>query len=580
MKMIMRFLKDYKKECVLAPLFKMLEAIFELFVPLVVSSVIDKGIANGDKGYIMQMCFMLILLAIIGLVCAITAQYFSAKAAVGAATGMRHSLFAHIQTFSFTEMDTLGTSTLVTRMTSDINQVQNGINMVLRLFLRSPFIVFGAMIMAFTIDVKAALVFVAAIPILTLIVFGIMLTTRPMYKNVQSGLDKILGITRENLTGVRVIRAFNKEQDEVKRFKKDNESLNRLQKFVGKISGLMNPLTYVVVNVSIIALIWIGAIRVNAGALTQGQVVALYNYMSQILVELIKLDNLIITITKALACAGRIESVFEVTSGMADGSVKEVAAKEEQPSVEFKNVSLTYSGSGASSVEGINFKAMKGQTIGVIGGTGSGKSSLVNLIPRLYDATQGEVLVDGVNVKDYDIETLRNKVGIVMQKAVLFKGTIRENMWMGKKGATDEQIDEALEISQSKEFVDSKQGRLDYVIEQGGKNLSGGQRQRLTIARAIVRKPDVLILDDSASALDFATDAALRKAIRGMNNSPTVFIVSQRAASLMYADLIIVLDDGQVAGMGTHDELLANCEVYKEIYESQFKKADSEGGVA
>lgn len=580
MKMIMRFLKDYKKECVLAPLFKMFEAIFELFVPLVVSSVIDKGIVNADKGYIMQMCFMLILLAIIGLVCAITAQYFSAKAAVGAATGMRHSLFAHIQTFSFTEMDTLGTSTLVTRMTSDINQVQNGINMVLRLFLRSPFIVFGAMIMAFTIDVKAALVFVAAIPVLALIVFGIMLATRPMYKNVQSGLDKILGITRENLTGVRVIRAFNKEQDEVKRFKNDNESLNRLQKFVGKISGLMNPLTYVVVNVSIIALIWIGGVRVNAGALTQGQVVALYNYMSQILVELIKLANLIITITKALACAGRIESVFDVTSGMADGSVKEAVAKEEQPGVEFKNVSLTYSGSGASSVEGINFKAMKGQTIGVIGGTGSGKSSLVNLIPRLYDATQGEVLVDGVNVKDYDIEALRNKVGIVMQKAVLFKGTIRENMWMGKKGATDEQIDEALEISQSKEFVDSKQGRLDYVIEQGGKNLSGGQRQRLTIARAIVRKPDVLILDDSASALDFATDAALRKAIRGMNNSPTVFIVSQRAASLMYADLIIVLDDGQVAGMGTHDELLANCEVYKEIYESQFKKADSEGGVA
>ena len=580
MKMIMRFLKDYKKECVLAPLFKMLEAIFELFVPLVVSSVIDKGIVNADKGYIMQMCFMLILLAIIGLVCAITAQYFSAKAAVGAATGMRHSLFAHIQTFSFTEMDTLGTSTLVTRMTSDINQVQNGINMVLRLFLRSPFIVFGAMIMAFTIDVKAALVFVAAIPVLALIVFGIMLATRPMYKNVQSGLDKILGITRENLTGVRVIRAFNKEQDEVKRFKNDNESLNRLQKYVGKISGLMNPLTYVVVNVSIIALIWIGGVRVNAGALTQGQVVALYNYMSQILVELIKLANLIITITKALACAGRIESVFDVTSGMADGSVKEAVAKEEQPGVEFKNVSLTYSGSGASSVEGINFKAMKGQTIGVIGGTGSGKSSLVNLIPRLYDATQGEVLVDGVNVKDYDIEALRNTVGIAMQKAVLFKGTIRENMWMGKKGATDEQIDEALEISQSKEFVDSKQGRLDYVIEQGGKNLSGGQRQRLTIARAIVRKPDVLILDDSASALDFATDAALRKAIRGMNNSPTVFIVSQRAASLMYADLIIVLDDGQVAGMGTHDELLANCEVYKEIYESQFKKADSEGGVA
>lgn len=580
MKRIWMYLKMYKKECVLAPLFKMLEATFELFVPLVVSAIIDVGIAGADKGYIVNMCFVLVALAIIGLTSSITAQYFAAKAAVGCSTQMRHHLFKHIQSLSFTEMDTIGTSTLITRMTSDINQVQNGINMVLRLFLRSPFIVFGAMIMAFTIDVKAALVFVAAIPVLALIVFGIMLATRPMYKNVQSGLDKILGITRENLTGVRVIRAFNKEQDEVKRFKNDNESLNRLQKYVGKISGLMNPLTYVVVNVSIIALIWIGGVRVNAGALTQGQVVALYNYMSQILVELIKLANLIITITKALACAGRIESVFDVTSGMADGSVKEAVAKEEQPGVEFKNVSLTYSGSGASSVEGINFKAMKGQTIGVIGGTGSGKSSLVNLIPRLYDATQGEVLVDGVNVKDYDIEALRNKVGIVMQKAVLFKGTIRENMWMGKKGATDEQIDEALEISQSKEFVDSKQGRLDYVIEQGGKNLSGGQRQRLTIARAIVRKPDVLILDDSASALDFATDAALRKAIRGMNNSPTVFIVSQRAASLMYADLIIVLDDGQVAGMGTHDELLANCEVYKEIYESQFKKADSEGGVA
>ena len=452
--------------------------------------------------------------------------------------------------------------------------------MVLRLFLRSPFIVFGAMIMAFTIDGKAALVFVAAIPVLTLIVFGIMLATRPMYKNVKSGLDKILGITRENLTGVRVIRAFNKEQDEVKRFKESNQSLNRLQKFVGKISGLMNPLTYVVVNVSVIALIWIGALRVNSGALTQGQVVALYNYMSQILVELIKLANLIITITKALACAGRIETVFEVESDMKSGTAKDGIHESDIPGVEFKNVSLTYKGAGAPSIDGISFKAMKGQTIGVIGGTGSGKSSLVNLIPRLYDATSGEVLIDGVNVKEYDIETLREKVGIVMQKAVLFKGTIRENMWMGKKGATDEQIDEALEISQSKEFVDSKEGRLDYQIEQGGKNLSGGQRQRLTIARAIVRKPDVLILDDSASALDFATDAALRKAIRNMNNSPTVFIVSQRAASLMYADLIIVLDDGQVVGMGRHDELLEKCDVYKEIYDSQFKKEDSEGGVA
>ena len=580
MKMILKYLEELKKECVLAPLFKMLEALFELFVPLVVASIIDRGIGQQDTAYIVKMCLMLLGLAIIGLVCSITAQYFSAKAAVGCATGIRHALFKHIQSLSFTEMDDIGTSTLMTRMTSDINQIQNGVNLVLRLFLRSPFIVFGAMIMAFTIDVKAALIFVAAIPVLAVIVFGIMIGTRPLYKKVQAGLDTILGITRENLTGVRVIRAFNKQDDEFARFKNKNEELNHLQKFVGKISGLMNPLTYTVVNVSIIALIWVGAIRVNQGGLTQGQVVALYNYMSQILVELIKLANLIITITKALACAGRIESVFEVTSGMADGDVKNVDAKEETPSVEFKNVSLTYSGSGAPSVEGINFKAMKGQTIGVIGGTGSGKSSLVNLIPRLYDATQGEVIVDGVNVKDYNIETLRNKVGIVMQKAVLFKGTIRENMWMGKKGATDEQIDEALEISQSKEFVDSKQGRLDYVIEQGGKNLSGGQRQRLTIARAIVRKPDVLILDDSASALDFATDAALRKAIREMNNSPTVFIVSQRAASLMYADLIIVLDDGQVAGMGTHDELLANCEVYKEIYESQFKKADSEGGVA
>ena len=581
MKRIWMYLKQYKKECVLAPLFKMLEATFELFVPLVVSGIIDNGIANGDKAYIIKMCMMLILLAVIGLVCAITAQYFSAKAAVGCATGLRHHLFSYIQSLSFTDMDTIGASTLVTRMTSDINQVQNGVNLVLRLFLRSPFIVFGAMIMAFTIDFKAALVFVAAIPVLAVIVFGIMLSTRPMYKKVQAGLDKILGIARENLSGVRVIRAFNMEDEEIHRFKEANQELNSLQKFVGKISGLMNPLTYVVVNVSIIALIWIGAIRVNSGTLTQGQVVALYNYMSQILVELIKLANLVINITKALACAGRIDNVFQVESSMQYGEVKAAYGfSDGTPAVEFKNVSMKYSGSGADTLTGINFSVMPGETVGVIGGTGSGKSSLVNLIPRLYDATQGEVLVDGVNVKDYDIETLRNKVGIVMQKAVLFKGTIRENMWMGKKGATDEQIDEALEISQSKEFVDSKQGRLDYVIEQGGKNLSGGQRQRLTIARAIVRKPDVLILDDSASALDFATDAALRKAIRGMNNSPTVFIVSQRAASLMYADLIIVLDDGQVAGMGTHDELLANCEVYKEIYESQFKKADSEGGVA
>lgn len=581
MKMILGFLKDYKKECVLAPLFKMLEALFELFVPLVVSSIIDIGIGQKDVGYIVKMCMMLLGLAIIGLVCSITAQYFSAKAAVGGATGMRHALFSHIQSLSFTELDTVGTSTLITRMTSDINQVQNGVNLVLRLFLRSPFIVFGAMIMAFTIDVKAALVFVCAIPVLAIIVFGIMLSTRPLYKKVQAGLDKILGITRENLTGVRVIRAFNKEQTEVDEFKTSNEALNHLQKYVGKISGLMNPLTYVVVNVSIIALIWIGAIRVNSGSLTQGQVVALYNYMSQILVELIKLANLVINITKALACAGRIQNVFDVKSSMADGKLEIQTGKISEnvndsenavPAVEFRNVALKYEGAGDDSITGVDFKAMKGQTIGIIGGTGSGKSTLVGLIPRFYDATCGQVLIDGHDVKDISIDSLRQKVAIVMQKAVLFKGTIRENMQMGKEDATDAEIMEALEVAQAKEFVDKKDGKLDALVEQGGKNLSGGQRQRLTIARAVVRKPDILILDDSASALDFATDAALRKSIRNMKNSPTVFIVSQRAASLMYADLIIALDDGKVAGMGTHDELLKNCEVYREIYNSQFKK--------
>lgn len=581
MKMILGFLKDYKKECVLAPLFKMLEALFELFVPLVVSSIIDIGIGQKDVGYIVKMCMMLLGLAIIGLVCSITAQYFSAKAAVGGATGMRHALFSHIQSLSFTELDTVGTSTLITRMTSDINQVQNGVNLVLRLFLRSPFIVFGAMIMAFTIDVKAALVFVCAIPVLAVIVFGIMLSTRPLYKKVQAGLDKILGITRENLTGVRVIRAFNKEQTEVDEFKTSNEALNHLQKYVGKISGLMNPLTYVVVNVSIIALIWIGAIRVNSGSLTQGQVVALYNYMSQILVELIKLANLVINITKALACAGRIQNVFDVKSSMADGKLEIETGKISEnvndsenvvPAVEFRNVALKYEGAGDDSITDVDFKAMKGQTIGIIGGTGSGKSTLVGLIPRFYDATCGQVLIDGHDVKDISIDSLRQKVAIVMQKAVLFKGTIRENMQMGKEDATDAEIMEALEVAQAKEFVDKKDGKLDALVEQGGKNLSGGQRQRLTIARAVVRKPDILILDDSASALDFATDAALRKSIRNMKNSPTVFIVSQRAASLMYADLIIALDDGKVAGMGTHDELLKNCEVYREIYNSQFKK--------
>ncbi len=571
------YLRRYRKECVLAPLFKMLEATFELFVPLVVSSIIDIGIAGQDKGYIFKMCMMLILLAIIGLVCSITAQYFAAKAAVGCATGLRHHLFSHIQSLSFSELDTVGTSTLITRMTSDVNQVQNGVNLVLRLFLRSPFIVFGAMIMAFTIDVQAALVFVAAIPILAIIVFGIMFITRPMYKKVQSGLDKILGITRENLVGVRVIRAFNKENEEVRRFKQSNEQLNHLQKFVGKISGLMNPLTYVVVNVSIIVLIWIGAIRVNAGTLSTGQVIALYNYMSQILVELIKLANLIISVTKALACANRIDEIFCVQSEMVDGKIDIKKQKEQKnsnvqtPIIEFKNVSLKYKGGGEEAISDINFKVNRGETVGVIGGTGSGKSSLIGLIPRFYDATKGEVLIDGVNVKEYTQESIRSKVAVVMQKALLFKGTIRDNVKWGKQDATDEEVMKALEISQAKEFVEKKDGVLDAFVDQAGKNLSGGQRQRLTIARAVVGQPDILILDDSSSALDFATDAALRNSIRNMTPSPTLFIVSQRAASMMHADKIIVLDDGIITGIGTHKELLASCEVYQEIYHSQFK---------
>ncbi len=565
----------------LAPAFKMLEALFELFVPLVVSSIIDVGIKGADKGYIIKMCMLMILLAVVGLICSITAQYFSAKAAVGCATGLRHHLFAHIQSLSFTEMDTIGTSTLITRMTSDINQVQNGVNLVLRLLLRSPFIVFGAMIMAFTIDVKAALVFVVAIPVLAVIVFGIMLATRPLYKKVQAGLDKILGIVRENLTGIRVIRAFNMQDKEVTRFKAANESLNSLQKFVGNISGLMNPLTYVVVNISIIVLIWSGAVRVNEGTLSTGQVVALYNYMSQILVELIKLANLIISITKALACANRIDNIFDVKSGMEEGNVQYVSVAGHKAgngstavdaAVEFKNVSLRYANAGEDSVAGVSFKVMPGQTVGIIGGTGSGKTTLVNMITRFYDATSGEVLINGRNIKDYTFDSLREKVVVVMQKAQLFKGTIRDNIKWGKPDATDNEIMEALYVAQAKEFVENKPGVLDAFVDQGGKNFSGGQRQRLTIARAVVRKPDILILDDSASALDYATDAALRKSIRNMKPMPTLFIVSQRAASLMHADMIIVLDDGQVVGMGKHDELLKGCKVYQEIYYSQFKQ--------
>lgn len=580
MERIWMYLKDYKKECVFAPLFKMLEALFELFVPLVISMVIDKGIGNGDKNYIIRMCILLVGLAVIGLIWSVTAQYFAAKAAIGCVTGMRYHLYQHIQGLSFSEMDTVGTSTLITRMTSDINQVQNGVNLVLRLFLRSPFIVFGAMIMAFQIDAKAALVFAVAIPALAVVVFGIMLVTRPMYKKVQARLDKVLGIIRENLTGVRVVRAFNKQEEETQQFMDANEQLNHLQNFVGKISGLMNPITYAIVNISIIALLWVGAMRVNEGNLTQGQVVALYNYMAAILVELIKLANLIINVTKALACANRVDSIFQIKSSMQDGTLmaelnrnaQKENLTEEAPVVEFRHVNLRYQGAGDDSLTDIDFKVMKGQTVGVIGGTGSGKSSLVGLIPRFYDATQGEVLIDGINVKDYSVHSLRDKVGIVMQKALLFKGSIRENMRWGRKDATDDEMMEAIDISQAREFIEKKEGKLDSFVDQGGKNLSGGQRQRLTIARTVIKKPDILILDDSASALDFATDAALRKSIKTMKDLPTVFIVSQRAASIMYADKIIVLDDGQAMGIGTHEELLSTCEVYQEIYYSQFRK--------
>lgn len=575
MKRVWIYLRKYKKECFFAPFFKMLEATFELFVPLVVASIIDIGISQNKPEHIMKMCFMMLLLAVIGLVCSITAQFFAAKAAVGCSTGMRQALFEHIEGLSFTEMDTIGTSTLITRMTSDINQVQNALNLTLRLFLRSPFIVFGAMIMAFTVDVQAAITFVVVIPVLSVIVFGIMLSTRPMYKKVQAGLDKLLGITRENLTGVRVIRAFNKQQDEVKRFSQANEELNTLQKFVGSISGLMNPLTYIVVNVAIIALIYVGAIRVEHGALTQGAVVALYNYMSQILVELIKLANLIISITKGLACANRIEGIFDMQSSMKNGEKDMPEQQTDIPVVEFRNVSLKYEENSEESISDVNLKVMKGQTIGVIGGTGSGKTSFVSLIPRYYDATGGNVFINGTDVKEMKTESLREQISVVMQKVQLFKGTIRSNMLMGKKDATDEQIWKALEIAQAKEFVEGKDGGLDAVVEQGGKNLSGGQRQRMTIARAIVGGPQILILDDSSSALDYATDASLRKAILNMDSKPTLFIVSQRAASLMHADQIVVLDDGCVAGIGTHEELLKNCEVYQEIYYSQFQREEA-----
>ena len=595
MKKLLIYLKDYKKETVLAPLFKLLEASFELFVPLVMAAIIDNGIANGDRGYIGRMCLVLIALGIIGLTCSITAQYFAAKAAVGFAAQMKHALFAHIQSLSFTEMDTVGTSTLITRMTSDANQVQNGVNMVLRLFLRSPFIVFGAMIMAFTIDVKSALVFVAAIPLLSLVVFGIMIITTPMYRKVQGGLDAVMGITRENLTGVRVLRAFNKEESEIRRFEDTNNTLAQMQKAVGKLSALMNPVTYIIINGAVIALVWTGAWQVENGAITQGEVVALVNYMSQILVELIKLANLIVTITKAIACGNRIQSVFELRPSLTDpaaqtgqkdaaaasapsGNAGAASGRTAVPAVSFEHVCLTYKNAGAESLTNIDFRAWPGQTIGVIGGTGSGKSSLVNLIPRFYDATKGRVLVDGRDVKEYPLKELRGKIGMVLQKSVLFQGTIRENLLWGKEDASDEELYRALEIAQARDFVEEKDGGLDAVVAQGGKNLSGGQRQRLTIARALVRKPSVLILDDSASALDYATDARLRMAIRDMEGGPTVFIVSQRAASIRHADQIIVLDDGEVAGIGTHEQLLEGCAAYQEIYYSQFEKNAAKTG--
>lgn len=576
MKKLLIYLKAYRKEACLAPIFKMLEAVFELFVPLVIKGIIDYGIAAEDRAYCLRMGLLLLLLAVIGLAMATTAQWFSARAAAGFAAKIKQVLMEHIQKLSYTELDTIGTSTLITRMTSDVNQVQTGTNLVLRLFMRSPFIVFGSMIMAFTIDFKAAMIFVITIPLLSVVVFGIMLSSIQLYKKVQSQLDRVLGITRENLTGVRVIRAFNKEEEEISHFKTENEQFTRLQTFVGKISALMNPLTFVIVNSAILVLVWTGAWRVEGGILTQGAVVALVNYMSQILVELIKLADLIINITKAVACGNRIQKVLEVEPSMENGS-KECIEEKRTPAnaVDFNHVSLTYSGAGAPSLTDIDLHVKTGQTIGIIGGTGSGKTSVVNLIPRFYDATQGNVLVFGKPVKEQDMESLRSQIAVVPQKAVLFAGTIRENMKWGKEDATDEEIMEALTIAQAAEVVQKKEGGLDAFVEQGGKNLSGGQRQRLTIARALVRKPRILILDDSASALDFATDAALRKTIREMKNAPTVFIVSQRTSSIRFADQILVLDDGKSVGVGTHDELLTTCSVYKEIYDSQYKKTDS-----
>lgn len=592
MKRLFSYMKDYKLESILGPLFKMLEASFELFVPLVVARMVDVGIRGRDSGYILKMGGVLVLLALIGLACSLTAQYFAAKAATGAATSLRNDLFSHIGRLSYTEIDTVGTSTLITRMTSDINQVQSGINMTLRLLLRSPFVVFGAMVMAFTVDVRSAFVFVVTIPVLCVVVFGIMAVSMPLYKSVQRQLDKVLLTTRENLLGVRVIRAFNRQKSETEKFDRENGNLVRMQVFVGKISALLNPVTYVIINIAVVAVIWVGAEQADSGIITQGKVIALVNYMSQILVELIKMANLIIIISKAVACMNRVDSIFKVESSIEDkgrhGSRKPGSQNSGSqnpgpqnpalriPKVEFKDMEFVYAGAKEPALKDISFCAMAGQTIGVIGGTGSGKSTLVNLIPRFYDAASGQVLVDGTDVREYSLDELRDKTGVVPQKSVLFKGTLRDNMRWGKQDASDEEIYRALDTAQAREFVDSKGEGLDLYIDQGGHNLSGGQRQRLTIARALVRRPEILIMDDSASALDFATDARLRKAIRENTGDMTVFIVSQRATTIKSADTILVLDEGRLAGMGTHKELLKDCQVYREICLSQLSKEEVE----
>ena len=571
MKKLWKYMRDYRREGILAPLFKLLEASLELLVPLVMAQIIDTGIANGDRGFILSRCGILAALAAVGLVCSITAQYFAAKASVGFAAKLRSTLFKHIQSLSYSKLDTQGTGTLIARITGDINQVQSGMNLALRLLLRSPFVVFGAMIMAFTIDVKAALVFVVTIPLLSIVVFGIMLWSIPMYKKVQARLDKVLGITRENLSGVRVIRAFCKEDEERREFGERNAALTKLQLMVGRVSAAMNPATYIMINLGIAALIYVGALRVDSGILTQGQVVALYNYMSQILVELVKLASLIITITKALACAGRVSAALDVESDMhgADAMPKENDTDEE---VRFENVEFGYATGGEPALSGISFSVKKGETMGIIGGTGSGKSSLVSLIPRFYDATGGHVYIKGNEVKDYPLGALREMVGMVPQKAVLFKGTIRENLRWGSADATEEEMERALSDAQALEIVKAKPEGLDSPVAQNGKNLSGGQRQRLTIARALIKKPEILILDDSASALDYATDLALRRSLAALSYKPTVFIVSQRASSILHADKIAVLDEGKMVGLGTHDELMQTCPVYREIYYSQYEQ--------